>query len=396
MRPLSVYDIRGGGRRGRRTSRPRSCRRRGTPTAPATPASESVRVSSVSAGTVESGVEHDPAVVRLELVRRRRAARAAGRRAKPRGSRSRRSPARRRSATELDAEAALALGLRERLVPRGARRDRTAPTARGASPRAARRRARGTPARPRFEKNGRGTLSGRRSGSRRRTETTSAPAASAFSHSVAAAMPGADDRDPRRVLVRLVGVHGARVVGGRARPGWPGRDEHVRERPFAVELEAAVDGARSARPAAARSSGSQPLRSRTSLGVREEVLDARVVAVRDGRDERPQRAGALRLAHREPRERRGGEVPVGLRAHPPLADRRRAPAPRPRSGPRASRRPRSRPGRARRAAASRSAASAASPLPTIAHRAPVHATSPSRRAGPARSSAGTRRTRPAG
>ena len=38
-------------------------------------------------------------------------------------------------------------------------------------------------------KSGRATLSGRRAGSRRRTETTSAPASSAFSHSVAAAIP---------------------------------------------------------------------------------------------------------------------------------------------------------------------------------------------------------------
>ena len=38
-------------------------------------------------------------------------------------------------------------------------------------------------------KNGRATLSGRLAGSRRRTETTSEPAVSAFSHSVAAAMP---------------------------------------------------------------------------------------------------------------------------------------------------------------------------------------------------------------
>ena len=60
----------------------------------ATPASESVRVSSVSAATVESGVEHDPAVVRREVVRvdevgeQRVVAEALA------GSRSRRSPVR--------------------------------------------------------------------------------------------------------------------------------------------------------------------------------------------------------------------------------------------------------------------------------------------------------------
>ena len=44
-------------------------------------------------------------------------------------------------------------------------------------------------ARPRFVRYWRGTFSGRRTGSRRRTEITVAPAASAFSHSVAAASP---------------------------------------------------------------------------------------------------------------------------------------------------------------------------------------------------------------
>ena len=80
-------------------------------------------------------------------------------------------------------------------------------------------------------KSGRGTFSGRRSGSRRRTETTAAPAASAFSHSVAAAMPAPTTVTSSRVLVRLVRVHGARVVrqldgtpgpGGRARPARAG------------------------------------------------------------------------------------------------------------------------------------------------------------------------------
>ena len=57
------------------------------------------------------------------------------------------------------------------------------------SPRARPAPARGSRASPRREKSGRGTLSGRRTGSRRRTEVTRAPAASAFSHSVAAAIP---------------------------------------------------------------------------------------------------------------------------------------------------------------------------------------------------------------
>ena len=77
----------------------------------------------------------------------------------------------------------------ERLVPgpagRVGRREQ-----RGEKRRAlGRRRARGSRASPRREKSGRGTLSGRRTGSRRRTDVTRAPAASAFSHSVAAAIP---------------------------------------------------------------------------------------------------------------------------------------------------------------------------------------------------------------
>ena len=43
--------------------------------------------------------------------------------------------------------------------------------------------------RPRFVKNGRGRLSGRSTGSRLRTDTTSAPDSRALRHSVAAAIP---------------------------------------------------------------------------------------------------------------------------------------------------------------------------------------------------------------
>ena len=92
--------------------------------------------------------------------------------------------------------------------------------------RAAPRRARparggGTPARPRFEKYARGTLSGRRSGSRRRIETTSDAGRERVSPLRRRGHPGADDRDLRRVLVRLVRVHRA---GQRGRaPDGPSR-----------------------------------------------------------------------------------------------------------------------------------------------------------------------------
>ena len=95
----------------------------------------------------------------------------------------------------LHAEPALASRARERLVPLRARR--VGGREQRAQPRDPLLGAEAVEAAsPRLEKYWRGTFSGRRTGSRRRTETTSAPAASAFSHSVAAAMPGADDRRP--------------------------------------------------------------------------------------------------------------------------------------------------------------------------------------------------------
>ena len=87
-------------------------------------------------------------------------------------------------------------------------------------------RADGTAARPRRVNSSRGRFSGRRTGSRRRTETTDEPAASAFSHSVAAAMPAPSDLDSVGVRVRPVGVHGAGVAlearRERSGPGGPG------------------------------------------------------------------------------------------------------------------------------------------------------------------------------
>ena len=73
--------------------------------------------------------------------------------------------------------------------PTRGRAGRTARAASRGSPRARPAPWRGSARSPRREKSGRGTLSGRRSGSRRRTDVTRAPAASALRHSVAAAIP---------------------------------------------------------------------------------------------------------------------------------------------------------------------------------------------------------------
>jgi hypothetical protein len=105
-----------------------------------------------------------------------------------------------------------------------------------------------------------------------------------------------------------------------------GRDEDVRERPVAVDREAAVDRL-DARDAARAEARVPPAPSAYLVGVREEVGDRRVVAVRDGREERPRVAAPDRGAHGEPGKRRRREMAVGLRAHPLLANRGRTRAP---------------------------------------------------------------------
>src|SRR6185437_738117 len=71
-----------------------------------------------------------------------------------------------------------------------------------------------------------------------------------------------------------------------------------------------------------------PARSLANLAcVFEELLDRRVVAVCERREERPHRPGSLCLPNREPGKRRGAQVAVRLRAHPLLADRLRTLAP---------------------------------------------------------------------
>ena len=283
----------------------------------------------------------------------------------------------------LDAEAALAPSRARAARPtRGPGGYDGASSRRRSAARSSRRRPRGSRASPRRENSARGTFSGRRTGSRRRTETTAAPAASAFSHSVAAAMPAPTTVDLVRVLVRLVRVHDARVARELGR-NVQARDARARAAragttPCAVELEAAVDRAHAldARAADAR----RPSRVRVAqlLDVLEELLDGRVVAVADAtrRAARRRRAAAPRAPRA--RERRRQAVPVALRAHRALPDRGRA------------RRATPPPGSAsvaedgdlvrlerRRGAASRTRRSRPSPPPTIATRRD-HFTEPAR------------------
>ena len=220
-------------------------------------------------------------------------------------------------------------GVRERLVPR-------------ASLRVRRRRVRAqqadslvgvvrwNDARPRCVNSGRGRLSGRRSGSRRRTDTTDAPAASAFSHSVAAAIPA-----PRTSTSSAYSCGSYAWTargspsssGGTRQPGMAEREQHVREALAAVELEAAVDGSHAldAPPHEALVPAGALAHVR---GVLEELVDRRPVAVAGAQRERRRATPPPRRAHREPGERGRRDVPVALRAHPPLPDRARPRGPR--------------------------------------------------------------------
>ena len=338
----------------RRTSRRRACRPPGTPTAPGAPASASVRVSSVSAGTVAVGIEHDPVVGRLEPVLVDERARAADRAGSRAGSPSRRSPAR---LPFTDGST--------RNRPSAPRARAARPTARpggydGASSARRRASARSAPsrwkrARPRAEKYSRGTLSGRRTGSRRRTETTSAPAASAFSHSVAAAMPAPTTVTLDRVLVRLVRVDDARVAAQLLRhvqPRMTGREQHVPEDAVPVELEAAVDRAHALDARVGARSASQPLRSRSSSTCARNSVDASGGSGRERRDERRRRAPPPR--RRAPRAR--GTTSAGSARRSRSASRAGGSPPRaaarPPPGRRRVRRRRSPPARARRGAGS--------------------------------------------
>ena len=139
--------------------------------------------------------------------------------------------------------------------------------------------------------------------------------------------PGADDRDARRVLVRLVGVHGCRMLA-RPRETRDGPSRRARARTARRRRARSRRRPRGSAPrAAATKLRSQPLRSRTSAACETNSSTSRVVAVRRRGDERAQRARPHRLPHREARERGRGQMPVRLGAHPPLPDARRALAP---------------------------------------------------------------------
>ena len=111
------------------------------------------------------------------------------------------------------------------------------------------------------------TLSGRRAGSRRRTETTSAPGGERVQPLGRRRHPGADDRDAGGVLVRLVGVDDAgigRELGRQREPGVAGGQQDVPKATVPVELEAAVDRPHALDPRRRGSSRPSGCRSRSS------------------------------------------------------------------------------------------------------------------------------------
>ena len=200
-------------------------------------------------------------------------------------------------------------------------------------------------AEPALRENGRGTFSGRRTGGSRagsrrppsrrraRSATPSRPPCLRRRSRPATRTRAARTRAPRP---------GAR--SGARGPGWPVATQHVRERPFAVQLEAAVDRARRARTRRSTKLRSQPLRSRTSSACARNASTRRVVAVRDRRDERPSEPvrcvsrTARPGERRPPRDARRTPSASAAGGSPPRARAR------PRSGRRACRTRRSRSG----------------------------------------------------
>ena len=113
-----------------------------------------------------------------------------------------------------------------------------------------------------------------------------------------------DDGHSPRVLVRLVGVDGARVAAqllGNVR-GRDGRAPAGRDGTAPRPSSSKPPSTGATRPIrTARTLRSQPLRSRSSLDVREELLDRRVVAVEHRGEERRRASGAS--APNGPRDR---------------------------------------------------------------------------------------------
>ena len=252
---------------------------------------------------------------------------------------------------------------------------------------------------PRFEKNGRGTFSGRRSGGAPSDRDHLGARCKRVQPLGRRRHPGADDRDPRDAYscgsyacTRVRDTRsderdrGGRSRRARARTGRRRRARSPRRprgsRSTRRSREAAIPADPRPRPPR-RARGTR--RPSGGSGSRRDATSGRSDPVR--RDSRTARPGKRRGAARWPSR---------LRAHPLLPDRRRALAPHRRRILVRARRRRSRSGssppcRKRGVRGERRQPAADDGAP----RRRVHATSPSRPAGPGRSSAGTRRTPPA-
>ena len=274
------------------------------------PARESVRPASVSPGTVESGVEDEPTALRLEPVLLGEAAQ-------------------QRIVREPSLEAGGADHLL-RAVHRWPRPESglRAPPVRAARPRLAgrigrceqrlssrpahRQRPRGTrPAATREE--GRGRLSGRRNGSRRRTETTDRrrPRARSATPSPRPCRPRRRRPRPRTRAARTRGrTRVACELLRQARPGWPGASRTWRKTPCPSRLEAPSTGPHSLdRPGV---EALVPAAARPQLvDVAEERLDARLVAVQTAR-----RAGREMSRRASPRRAPGTSAAGSARRSP--------------------------------------------------------------------------------
>ena len=228
MRPLSVYDI-PGARKARAAYFGTGDRVGGGERPLAGDAGERERARLVGQrGDGRVGGEHDPALVGLERRERRPGPKATCPAASRAGTRSHRSPARPRS-TVSETRNGTRPGPLERLVPLAAGRVGRLRRSRSSAARSSGAGA-WNPARPRFEKSGRGALSGRRAarGGGRRPPRAGSERVQPFRRGRHA---GADDRHPSRVLVRLVRVHTASRSRRTREPGMPVARARARKGP---------------------------------------------------------------------------------------------------------------------------------------------------------------------
>ena len=270
MRPFSVYDIRGGGRRGRRTPRPRSGSVAGN-AHPGDPGErERARVVGRD-GNRRVGRELDPLVARRRARAPRRGHEGVRRGDSRAGTRSRKSPAssplplRLARVRHTEPRRPLSGCRLERLVPRGPGLDRTASRGRAASLRAASgpRRVERREAALREER----ARDVERPAQRLAAADRDRPRSRRRARSATRWPPPSRRRRPRparRTRAARTRAPRAASSAGRDETRVAGRDEHVRERAVAVELEAAVDRRVRARPAARASSAPSRCASRTS------------------------------------------------------------------------------------------------------------------------------------